>query len=78
MYVGIVSSLIRMFFFFCYCPGDNTQHDGYGLRGEIMIGQKPSSVSDIGWEFGPFVRYWNIKDSNITTAPDGSQWIEAT
>jgi len=52
---------------------NNSQHSGYGMRGEVMFGQDSNGH---GWEFGPFVRYWNIKDSDIATAPDASQWIE--
>lgn len=49
----------------------NTQSagSGYGIRGEFMVGQK-------GWQVGPFVRYWHINQSDTTTAPDGSQWVE--
>lgn len=39
----------------------NTQHSGYGVRGSLMAGTTAWS-----WpiEFGPFVRYWNIKQSD--------------
>ena len=53
---------------------NNTQTSGYGIRGELMFGQTPQN--SFGWEFGPFVRYWNVKDSNVVTAPNGSQWVE--
>ena len=54
---------------------DNTQTSGYGLRGELMFDHK-NPGTDITWQIGPFARYWNIHDSNVTSAPDGSQWIE--
>lgn len=41
---------------------NNNQTDGYGLRGEFMVGQKYDHYS---WQAGPFVRYWNIQDSSI-------------
>jgi hypothetical protein len=52
----------------------NTQHSGYGLRGEFMIG----TLDDrgIGWQAGPFVRYWHINDSNTHYTPDGYGWLE--
>lgn len=43
---------------------DNTQKRGYGLRGEFMVGQQ---YEDFGWQFGPFVRWWNINDSETDT-----------
>ena len=40
----------------------NSQNSGYGLRASLMgittIGSRPV-------EFGPFVRYWNIDDSDV-------------
>ncbi|NBO18061.1 MAG: hypothetical protein EBV03_02330 [Proteobacteria bacterium] len=47
----------------------NTQRDGYGLRGEFMLGQQ---YEDFSWQLGPFVRYWSIKDSKTDTV-GGSQ-----
>jgi len=45
----------------------NVQRSGYGLRGEVMLGEKTTSNSNrLGWEAGPFVRYWNIKDSDLS------------
>jgi hypothetical protein len=41
----------------------NTQRDGYGVRGELMVGKKGESYS---WEAGPFFRYWDIDDSQLT------------
>jgi hypothetical protein len=46
-----------------------TQHDGYGLRGEVMFGHGR-------WEFGPFARYWNIKQSNVKYDYLGVGYIE--
>lgn len=54
---------------------NNTQKagSGYGIRSEFMFGK---SARNYAWQFGPFVRYWKVKDSEITTAPDSSQWLE--
>ena len=38
----------------------NRQNSGYGLRLSMMY-----EMSD--WGFGPFIHYWNIADSEITT-----------
>jgi hypothetical protein len=43
----------------------NTQHHGYGWRGDFMVGQKENGFA---WQIGPFVRYWNIKDSDVVTS----------
>lgn len=54
----------------------NKQKKGYGLRGEIMIGQ---DYDDYSWEFGPFVRFWHIEDSEIDTidaGPNAGTYIE--
>lgn len=40
----------------------NTQHSGYGLRGSLTA---RTNVGGTPVEFGPFVRYWNIKQSDI-------------
>ena len=40
---------------------------GYGLRSELMIAFDAGSVE---WEFGPFVRYWSIDNSQSTTVTD--------
>ena len=39
---------------------------GYGIRGEMMIGI-PTKAQTI--EFGPFFRYWNVRDSKIEVWP---------
>ncbi len=49
-------------------PSDDTknpQHQGYGLRGSVRL-TRESSLVDFMLE--PFVRYWNIKDSDIVAA----------
>lgn len=52
----------------------NTQHHGYGLRGEFLMGQKYQYV---GWELGPFFRFWDINDSDTAeNVKDGKQYIE--
>jgi len=58
---------------FGYYNINNTQNTGFGVRGEFMVGQQAQGYS---WQFGPFVRYWDIADSNVTTTPDGQGWIE--
>lgn len=40
----------------------NRQHSGWGARGELMMGQKLENYS---WKFGPFIRYWSFKDSDL-------------
>lgn len=52
---------------------ENTQDEGYGLRGEFLVGD--INERGRGWQFGPFFRYWDIADSDIVTNPAGS-WIE--
>lgn len=55
----------------------NVQHSGWGMRGELMFGQKAAANSnEISWEVGPFVRYWDIKDSKVSTDPVGNQYLE--
>jgi len=38
----------------------NRQNNGYGWRGSLTL-QKKGKIVDV--EFGPFIRYWNIKKS---------------
>ena len=52
-----------------YTEANNVQRKGIGWRGELLMGQvKPDGT---GWLFGPFVRYWDIKDSNIDHSAGG-------
>ena len=44
----------------------NTQHNGYGLRGEFMIGH---SLGSHEIQFGPFIRYWTVQDSEPQPDP---------
>ncbi|MFM9890022.1 MAG: hypothetical protein ACKVOE_05160 [Rickettsiales bacterium] len=46
----------------------NHQTSGYGLRGEVLLGNVDTYGT--GWQFGPFVRYWDIDDSK-TAECDG-------
>lgn len=39
----------------------NHQARGYGLRGEMLLGNV--NAYGTGWQFGPFIRYWDIDDS---------------
>ena len=41
---------------------ENRQKKGYGLRGSITLQKK---VDKVDFEVGPFIRYWNIKKSEI-------------
>lgn len=54
----------------------NRQKNGYGLRGSIALQEKGKTVEV---EFGPFIRYWNIKESVTATLtyygiPVGYAW----
>jgi hypothetical protein len=40
----------------------NIQHDGWGARGDIMLGWQQYGLN---WQIGPFLRYWDISASNI-------------
>jgi len=51
----------------------NTQKNGYGWRGEFMIGQKYQNYS---WEAGPFFRYWKIDESETDTDQIGQVFVE--
>jgi len=51
----------------------NTQHSGYGIRGDFMIGK---NIGNYTWQVGPFFRYWNIQQSNTVVTSDGSAWVE--
>ncbi len=42
---------------------ENEQTEGYGLRGELMMGQVDTAGR--GWQVGPFVRYWDTPDSEV-------------
>lgn len=43
---------------------NNQQSSGWGLRGKFMVGKEEDD--GWAWEFGPFFRYWNIKESDIS------------
>jgi hypothetical protein len=47
---------------------ENRQRRGIGLRGEFMVGQR---YEDYSWQFGPFIRYWQVRDSDLDTIPSG-------
>jgi len=50
-----------------YLPGyediTNTQKSGYGIRGGVNVSKKFTTWSIMA---GPYVKYWKIKDSDIT------------
>ncbi len=48
---------------------NNTQHDGYGIRGSLMY-EWPK------WSMGPFFNYWNINQSESACNNVGCGWIE--
>ncbi|WP_051345908.1 hypothetical protein [Thermodesulfovibrio yellowstonii] len=60
-----------------YVPGyediKNTQKSGYGLRGSVEVSKnfKTWAVSA-----KPYIKYWNIKDSEVTVDSAGRAWIE--
>jgi hypothetical protein len=49
------------------------QSKGYGLRGDLMM-NKQFSHGTIS--FGPFINYWDIKNSNVVKDKFGNGWIE--
>lgn len=44
---------------------NNRQKSGIGVRAEFMMGQR--YPNGMGWQFGPFLRYWNIPNSEFDT-----------
>ncbi|WP_353684556.1 hypothetical protein V4D30_01835 [Thermodesulfovibrio sp. 3907-1M] len=60
-----------------YLPGyediKNTQKSGYGLRAGINVEKKFTSW---GLSFGPYVKYWNVKDSEVAYDSLGRGWLE--
>jgi hypothetical protein len=48
-----------------YSNANNTQTKGIGWRAEVMISQRYKDGN--GWQFGPFIRYWDIADSDEDT-----------
>lgn len=56
-----------------YYDIENDQNDGYGLRGSVKFQKKGDRID---YAIEPFIRYWNIKDSEITTDPAGRSWME--
>ena len=56
-----------------YYDIENHQKRGYGLRGSIEFKKKCEKVDYV---IKPFVRYWNIKDSDITIDPGAKSWEE--
>lgn len=46
-----------------YTNIENEQTEGYGIRGEFLMGQ--TNERGNGWQFGPFVRYWKLPDSKV-------------
>jgi hypothetical protein len=47
---------------------------GYGIRGDVMFGQLDGQGR--GLEFGPFVRYWDVDDSEPEADGLGNTFIE--
>ena len=56
-----------------YYDIENDQEKGYGFRGSVEFKKKGEKVD---YAIKPFVRYWKIRDSEITTDPGGTSWIE--
>ncbi len=51
----------------------NRQYSGYGVRSEMMFDKNMGKYT---LELGPFVRFWDVQDSNTYVAPDASEWDE--
>ena len=56
-----------------YLDIDNRQHKGYGLRGTVRLRNKNEKRIIL---IEPFIRYWNIDDSDISYAGSGYYGIE--
>ena len=56
-----------------YYDISNRQKKGDGFRGSIIIQER---FKKIDFKAEPFIRYWNIKKSEITVDPVGDSWIE--
>ncbi|MDO8722670.1 MAG: hypothetical protein Q7J31_10670, partial [Syntrophales bacterium] len=56
-----------------YYDIENDQEKGYGLRGSVEFRKKGEKLDFL---IEPFIRYWNIEDSKITTDPGGTSWKE--
>ena len=56
-----------------YSDASNSQHDGRGYRAYLMVEKGH-------WSFGPWLHYWNIKDSDVVpiglgrTAMEPANW----
>jgi hypothetical protein len=62
-----------------YYQVETQQHTGYELRGDFMMNNL--NEQGRGFEFGPFLRYWHVANSNTgTTPPAGphgdTAWVE--
>jgi hypothetical protein len=53
----------------------NRQDSGYGLRAEFFASYK-DATNNLTWQFGPYIRFWEVKDSNITFDSSGTGWLE--
>jgi hypothetical protein len=56
-----------------YPDAVNNQHEGWGLRGELMFGHE---IWGNQWQIGPFVRFWDINQSSTEHYPDGGYAYE--
>ena len=52
-----------------YSDATNRQHDGRGYRGYLMF-------ESGHWSFGPWLQYWNIKDSDVVSIGLGTVAME--
>ena len=52
-----------------YSDATNRQHDGRGYRGYLMF-------ESGHWAFGPWLQYWNIKDSDVVSIGLGTVAME--
>ncbi len=51
---------------------DNRQNGGYGLRGSLSFFTKAATVE---YAIGPFVRYWNINESEHVVFSDPTTFL---
>lgn len=56
-----------------YWDVENDQEEGYGVRGSIKIKKKSNKID---YSIEPFIRYWDIEDSETTTDAAARIWTE--
>lgn len=51
----------------------HTQRHGYGLKADVSVAKR---INNKSISFGPFIYYWNVKNSNVIRDRRGHYWIE--